>query len=319
MPKLRVSFKYILKINFKKFTANSIYIILGLVRNAASFSLARNIDLNDVKAVDEKSLLVEWRDFERAVSECEPAFGNKDNDIISSHYRNYGFCNYGISFDHVWSTLNKLLSQTRNSSKTPLMTVLLEGAVSTGKTAIAARLCIESDFPFVRMISGDSYIGMSEAQKCAALLKVFSDSYKSPLSLIFIDDIERILDYTPIGPRFSNTVLQTLLILLRKLPPESCRLMIIATTSISDFLQDLQVVSAFQISLHINQLMLPEEIESVLVHYSTLDPNEMKIISNKIAHPIGLKQLLLVLEMVRSDSDSFSADDFISCLSTVGF
>jgi vesicle-fusing ATPase len=39
-------------------------------------------------------------------------------------------------------------------------------------------------------------------------VQVFQDSYRSTLSVIFIDDIERIIDYTPIGPRFSNMVLQ---------------------------------------------------------------------------------------------------------------
>jgi hypothetical protein len=33
------------------------------------------------------------------------------------------------------------------------------------------------------------------------------------------DNIERLLDYVPIGPRFSNQVLQTLLVLMKKLPP----------------------------------------------------------------------------------------------------
>ena len=41
-------------------------------------------------------------------------------------------------------------------------------------------------------------------------------AYKSPLSMILIDDIERIIDYTPLGPRFSNMVLQALLVLLKK-------------------------------------------------------------------------------------------------------
>jgi hypothetical protein len=46
--------------------------------------------------------------------------------------------------------------------------------------------------------------------------------------MIFIDDLE--LDYVSIGPRFSNTVLQTLLVLLKKLPPdEGRRLLVIGT------------------------------------------------------------------------------------------
>lgn len=35
-----------------------------------------------------------------------------------------------------------------------------------------------------------------------------------------VDDIERLLDYVPIGPRFSNLVLQALLVLLKKPPPK---------------------------------------------------------------------------------------------------
>ena len=64
---------------------------------------------------------------------------------------------------------------------------------------------------------------------------MFEDAYKSPLSCVVIDDIERLLgkwvclkrgvvyiliiDYVNIGPRFSNLVLQALLVLLRKQPP----------------------------------------------------------------------------------------------------
>ena len=295
------------------------------MRIAASFALARNTDLKDLKAVDEKSIRVEWRDFERAVGECVPAFGNKDNEEIASFYRN-GICEYGLTFDYVWGTLSKLLSQAKHSSRTPLLSVLLEGLVSTGKTAIAAKLSRESDFPFVRMITADSFIGASESDKCSKLLKIFSDAYKSPLSLIFIDDIERILDYTPIGPRFSNTVLQTLLILLRKLPPANSRIMVLATTSICDFLQDLQLVSAFQVTLHVSQLQLPEEIENVLGHYSTLPAATIKEIASQIDKPLGVKQLLMVLEMARenneggdgSEQDNFTADQFLYCLKTIG-
>jgi vesicle-fusing ATPase len=52
---------------------------------------------------------------------------------------------------------------------------------------------------------------------------VFRDAYKSPLSIVIIDEIERLLEYVSIGPRFSNTVLQALLVLLKKAPPqEAC-------------------------------------------------------------------------------------------------
>ena len=43
---------------------------------------------------------------------------------------------------------------------------------------------------------------------------------QSPMSMIVLDDVERLLEYVAIGPRFSNTILQVLLILLKKQPPK---------------------------------------------------------------------------------------------------
>jgi hypothetical protein len=55
--------------------------------------------------------------------------------------------------------------QVRTSTRTPLLTVLLEGRVASGKTALAASVAVESTFPFVRVISQDNMIGMGESQK----------------------------------------------------------------------------------------------------------------------------------------------------------
>ena len=45
-------------------------------------------------------------------------------------------------------------------------------------------------------------------------------SVQSPLSMVVLDDIERLLEFVAIGPRFSNAILQTLLVLLKKQPPK---------------------------------------------------------------------------------------------------
>lgn len=60
-----------------------------------------------------------------------------------------------------------------------------------------------------------------QASKAGYISKVFLDSYKSPLSIILIDDLERVIDFVRTGPRFSNTVLQTLLVLLKKVRVEN--------------------------------------------------------------------------------------------------
>lgn len=38
-------------------------------------------------------------------------------------------------------------------------------------------------------------VGFSESQKVAAITKVFADSYKSPLSVVVVDNIERLIGW----------------------------------------------------------------------------------------------------------------------------
>lgn len=210
----------------------------------------------------------------------------------------------------------------RSSEKTPIMSVLLRGPTACGKTAIAAKVAVESGYPFVRMISADEMIGMSEMGKCAMIHEAFMDAYKSPLSLIFIDDIERIIDYVAIGPRFSNTVLQTLLILLKKPPPtEGRRLLCIGTTSVPHVLDDLGLTQAFSVSQSINLLQDPSEIAEVLQHAAHVPNEEASNIARSIKRPIAIKHLLMVAEMARqtSLSDHVSANVFLECLHTIGY
>jgi vesicle-fusing ATPase len=79
-------------------------------------------------------------------------------------------------------------------------------------------------------------VGFNEHQKVAAISKIFADSYKSPESVIVVDNVERLLgalfdleihnlllillDWAPLGSRFSNAVLQTLLVLFARRPPK---------------------------------------------------------------------------------------------------
>lgn len=81
----------------------------------------------------------------------------------------------------------------RKSNRTPLVAALLHGTSGSGKTALAATIALASEFPFIKLISPESMVGFSESQKIAQLHKVFSDSYKSPLSVIVVDNLERLL------------------------------------------------------------------------------------------------------------------------------
>jgi vesicle-fusing ATPase len=74
-----------------------------------------------------------------------------------------------------------------------MVSILLHGDAGAGKSALAATMAMESDFPFIKLISPETMIGMTENAKINEINKVFNDSYKSPLSVIVIDNIERLL------------------------------------------------------------------------------------------------------------------------------
>jgi vesicle-fusing ATPase len=69
----------------------------------------------------------------------------------------------------------------------------MHGPPGTGKTALAASIAMASEFPYIKLISPESMTGYNETAKVQYIKKVFDDSYKSPSSLIVVDNIERIL------------------------------------------------------------------------------------------------------------------------------
>jgi len=70
-----------------------------------------------------------------------------------------------------------------------------------------------------------------------------------------LDNIERLIEFIDIGPRFSNSLLQALLVLIKKIPrKESNRLLIIGTTSSCKVLKELELAQCFNVVIRIPNL-----------------------------------------------------------------
>lgn len=85
------------------------------------------------------------------------------------------------------------IDQCKASEGRGLVTVLLEGPPNAGKTALAAKIALNSGFPFVKLCSPQQMVGYSESAKCQIIKKIFDDAYKSVQSCVLVDDIERLL------------------------------------------------------------------------------------------------------------------------------
>ena len=125
-----------------------------------------------------------------------------------------------------------------SSGKIQSASIILFGQVGTGKTSIACKLAQDSGFPFIKMINAEDLIGKSELYKVNFIVKCFDDAFKTPRSLIILDDLERIVEYVESGRRFNNNILQCLLVHIKKLPPKvENSICVLATSANADFLK----------------------------------------------------------------------------------
>lgn len=71
-------------------------------------------------------------------------------------------------------------------------------------------------------------------------------------------------DYVSIGPRFSNAVLQTLLVLLRNLPPNDHCLLVIGTTSAKQEMDMMGLCGTFQSVVEVPPIRHKQQVLKVV-------------------------------------------------------
>jgi len=296
--------------------------IEGLVKSAVSHALSGSIDVVGgavTRKEEVDKLMVKMEHFLLALDEVHPAFGVQE-DELKPLIRGELF-DYGEAYTKIIKTAETLVQQVRDSDNTYVLSILLEGRPGSGKTAIAAKIGMGSEFPFVKLISPEQYLGTSEMFKCNEIAKVFEDAYKSPLSLIILDNIERLLEYVPIGPRFSNSILQTLMVLIKRVPSrERRRLLIVATTSSPTVLRDLAMKECFNVILPVQELVTTNQIINVIRSMKLeLEDEESELESIVLPFlPLPMKKLLLVIDMAKQGNKPITATKFMQCLEDAG-
>ncbi|XP_059437986.1 vesicle-fusing ATPase-like isoform X2 [Corylus avellana] len=266
----------------------------GVVKSAVSYALNRQLSMDDLtKPVDEESIKVTMDDFLNAVQEIIPAFGASTDDL--DRCRLNGMVECGDRNKHIYQRSMLLVEQVKVSKGSPLVTCLLEGSSGSGKSTIASTVGIDSDFPYVKIVSAEAMVGLPECAKCAQIVKVFEDAYKSPLSIIILDDIERLLEYVSIGPRFSNLVSQTLMVLLKRLPPKGKKLLVIGTTSEVGILDSIGICDAFSITYHVPTLKT-DDAKKVLEKLNVFADEDINAAAEAL-NDMPIKKLYMLIEM----------------------
>jgi vesicle-fusing ATPase len=191
----------------------------GLVKSASSFAFNRHVKVGTVAGVsdDIENMKVNRSDFMNALDEVKPAFGVSEEELETA--MKHGIIHFSPYIENILNQGALAVDYIKSAPEASLLSILLHGPPGSGKTAIAAKIAKDSEFPFIKLVSSENMVGFSEMAKIQYLQKVFTDAYKSPLNIVVIDNIERIIEWSNIGPRFSNPITQALLVLIAKEPP----------------------------------------------------------------------------------------------------
>ena len=282
--------------------------IAGLVKSASSFAFSRHVKVGTMAGINDDvvNMKVNRADFHHALDEVKPAFGVSEEELSSRIQ--YGILHYSPVINEILREGELFVKQVGQS--TPLFSVLLHGPTASGKTALAAKIAIDSGFPFIKLISPEDMVGYNEMAKVHHISKIFEDAYKSRTSVVVVDNIERIIDWVPIGPRFSNTVLQTLMVFLRKQPTKDRRLLVLATTTQRAVLKNLDVYNSFNSDIMVPHVNTYEELQFIMEQSNAFDQQEIGMALSEIGGisddgtiGVGVKKVLLGIETAKQDAD----------------
>ena len=146
--------------------------------------------------------------------------------------------------------------------------------------------------------------------KIRSIYKTFTNAYKSEVSCIILDNIESLVEYVPIGMRFNNMMVQTIMTLIKENPPRGKKLLIIATTSNPEFLKDLGLRDQFTQTMTVPVV---ESVEALLEIVETLEPevfskSELETLSGELPgyfdFHVGIKKLIDICMTARQAGDS---------------
>ncbi|KAA0202629.1 hypothetical protein HAZT_HAZT006046, partial [Hyalella azteca] len=274
----------------------------GLVKAASSSALKRYIHLGNQIKVDPDAidkLKVTRADFIYSLeNDVKPSLGTSDEAL--NEFIERGIISWGHTRDLLERGL-MFVKQARSPETSNRLCLLLEGAPTAGTSALAAYLAKNSDFPFVKVITSSEMVGYTESSKCLRIKKMFDDAYRSELSCIFMNDLEQLMGYSPIGPRYQSIVLDAMYSLLSSSPPKGRKLLVICTSKRREVLEELGLLPMFTAVLRVPYIREVEDVDEVCRHIAH---GEVFVdeVCRHITHGevfVGVKKLLGLLDTMR--------------------
>jgi vesicle-fusing ATPase len=179
----------------------------SVVKTAVSYSIAREINPNDIKK--KPNIIVKQDDFVRACDEVKPMFGTRSSDIDILTSQPMQFLNNSVT-----EIYTKLLENVRCLKAGKKLSGLLIGSSGCGKTTLLAHLAKNAGIDCIKFINSESLIFSND--KATQLYELFEQALKTRESIVILDSIENLIEYSSLGTIYNNKILQIIYTMLNK-------------------------------------------------------------------------------------------------------
>ncbi|KAK7948102.1 Vesicular-fusion protein sec18 [Apiospora aurea] len=275
----------------------------GLCKASVSYAFSRHVKIGEgsagIKSEDVEKIKLEHADFLRALDDVKPAFGVAEDELERA--REQGIIPFSPHIRRIQAN-GSIFAEQVATGKGSLFSILLYGPNGSGKTALAADIALNSGFPFVKLVTARNMIGMSEASKIDYIKKAFTDAYKSTQSILILDEIETMISYSPVGPRFQSEIATSISVLMRAEPPKGRRLLVIGTTSQHQVLEQLDM-RGFNRKLAVPCVSDLGELQALLAATGVFQDTDINEALHELQNAtrtqrvdVGVKEVLSVVE-----------------------
>lgn len=203
----------------------------SVVRNAASFSIAKHIDPENLSNMKFVQPVLNQGDFLRAIAEIKPQFGLHSPFIDTICSKPFEL--YSSSYASIYSDIREKIERLKTGS---FLSILLTGDTYTGKTTLAANVAKECGYSCVRFINSEEMIKRQPNSE-KYLYETFLSGSSLESFLIVLDSVEKLIEYSKLGNYANNRVLQVIYSILdRAVTNRTVILLTSSNESIMDFL-----------------------------------------------------------------------------------
>lgn len=299
--------------------------IAGLINAALSYAFSRVIKF-DVKTEVSKEMLesikVTPEDFQLAMDhDIKPALGA---DEVHLKELAEPMIQWDPMIGAIQSRISEIIGQLNRGDiyrRRPVY-VLLTGESGSGLTTLAANTAMETKFPFIRVYQAGSTSDLTEHSRVQYIKKLFNDAARSELSCIVIDDLDLILDYCHIGPRFSSTLRNEFTLTKDIILPEGHKMLVICACHSESSLKHMNFPKMFKAHIMVPSITRPDQVENVINSIDSVFNAEQveQLLESlgSIPFKMGIKELKVLIDDAFSDSPDQRVKRFLERMHELG-